>query len=24
MKILAIYSDPALNFTVPVTDVHGD
>jgi len=24
MKILAIFSDPALNFTVPVTDVHGD
>jgi len=24
MKIVAIFSDPALNFTVPVTDVHGD
>ena len=24
MKILAIYSDPARNFTVPVTDVYGD
>jgi len=24
MKILAMFSDPALNFTVPVTDVRGD
>ena len=24
MKILASFTNPALNFTIPVTDVHGD